>query len=44
MKTGKIDTTPTVYDMATQPNITDWDFMTRLAMENEVYLYVDRTG
>jgi phage protein D len=44
LQVGKIDSTPTVYEMATQPNITDWDFMNRLALENDVYLYVDRTG
>jgi len=44
VKTGKIDPTKAQYDQATQPNITDWDFMTRLAMENDVYLYVDREG
>ncbi|MFD1519718.1 VgrG-related protein [Pseudonocardia yunnanensis] len=44
VKTGKIDPTTTQYEQATQPNITDWDFMTRLAMENDVYVYVDRDG
>jgi phage protein D len=44
LQVGKIDSTPTVYEMATQPNVTDWDFMSRLALENDVYLYVDRTG
>jgi phage protein D len=41
---GKVDSTRTVYELATQPNITDWDFLTRLAVENDVYLYVDRAG
>jgi phage protein D len=41
---GTIDSTRTVYELATQPNITDWDFLTRLAVENDVYLYVDRAG
>jgi phage protein D len=44
VKTGKIDPTKAQYEQATQPNITDWDFMTRLAVENDVYLYVDREG
>ncbi|GAA1198458.1 VgrG-related protein [Pseudonocardia alaniniphila] len=44
VKTGTIDPTKTQYEQATQPNITDWDFMTRLAMENDVYVYVDRDG
>jgi phage protein D len=44
VKLGRVDPTRTVYELATQPNITDWDFLTRLALENDVYLYVDRTG
>jgi phage protein D/phage baseplate assembly protein gpV len=41
---GTVDATRTVYELATQPNTTDWDFLTRLAAENDVHLYVDRTG
>lgn len=41
---GRVDSTPTVYDLATQPNITDWDFLTRLAQENDVRLYFDSDG
>ncbi|MFI6683085.1 VgrG-related protein [Streptomyces sp. NPDC050485] len=41
---GKIDSTPTVYDLATQPNTTDWDFLARLAAENDVRLSFDNEG
>jgi phage protein D len=41
---GTVDATKTVYDLATQPNITDWDFLSRLARENDVNLYFDRLG
>jgi uncharacterized protein involved in type VI secretion and phage assembly len=41
---GTVDRTPTVYDLATQANTTDWEFLGRLAAENGVYLYVDRAG
>ncbi|QMU71000.1 VgrG-related protein [Streptacidiphilus sp. P02-A3a] len=41
---GVVDQTTTVYELATQPNITDWDFLSRLARENGVYLYVDALG
>jgi phage protein D len=44
IRTGKIEKTLTVYELATQPNISDWDFLTRLAIENDAYLYVDRQG
>jgi uncharacterized protein involved in type VI secretion and phage assembly len=42
--TGVLDETTTVYELATQPNITDWDFLSRLARENGVYLYVSALG
>ncbi|MFI0773994.1 VgrG-related protein [Streptomyces sp. NPDC021212] len=41
---GRIDSTRSVYELATQPNITDWDFLSRLAQENDVHLYFDNTG
>ncbi|MEU5433687.1 VgrG-related protein [Streptomyces sp. NPDC020719] len=41
---GKVDATPTVYELATQPNITDWDFLSRLAAENDVRLSCDNEG
>ncbi|GAA0228398.1 VgrG-related protein [Cryptosporangium japonicum] len=44
VRVGRIDPTPTVYDLATQPNLTDWDFLTRLARENDVRLYFDEDG
>ena len=44
VKTGVLDETTTVYELATQPNITDWDFLSRLARENGVYLYVSPLG
>jgi phage protein D len=44
VKLGKVDSTPTVYDLATQPNLTDWDFLTRLGQENDVRLYFDTNG
>jgi len=44
VETGMLDETTTVYELATQPNITDWDFLSRLARENGVYLYVSPLG
>jgi len=44
LSVGTIDATATVYDLATQPNITDWDFLSRLARENDVHLYFDQLG
>ncbi|MEV6995634.1 VgrG-related protein [Streptomyces sp. NPDC093228] len=41
---GTVDATPTVYELATQPNLTDWEFLTRLARENNVHLYFDEDG
>lgn len=41
---GKVEATRTVYELATQPNITDWDFLTRLAQENDVHLSFDPQG
>ncbi|GAA1358454.1 VgrG-related protein [Streptomyces beijiangensis] len=41
---GKVDSTPTVYDLATQPNTTDWDFLARLAAQNDVRLSFDNKG
>jgi hypothetical protein len=35
---GRVDPTPTVYELATQPGITDWDYLSRLAAENDVRL------
>ncbi|GAA2493701.1 VgrG-related protein [Winogradskya humida] len=44
LRIGRVDATPTVYDLATQPNITDWDFLTGLARENDVRLFFDEDG
>ncbi|MCT9092708.1 VgrG-related protein [Streptomyces sp. ASQP_92] len=44
LKLGKIESTSAVYDLATQPNITDWDFLSRLAAENDVRLSFDNQG
>ncbi|MFJ9407346.1 VgrG-related protein [Streptomyces sp. NPDC101393] len=41
---GKVEATRTVYELATQPNITDWDFLARLAQENDVHLSFDPKG
>ncbi|MET8508552.1 VgrG-related protein [Streptomyces sp. NPDC004787] len=41
---GRIEATPTVYELATQPNTTDWDFLSRLARENDVRLSLDPAG
>ncbi|MGC9670031.1 VgrG-related protein [Planosporangium sp. 12N6] len=32
---GRIDPTKTVYEMVTQPNITDWEFLRMLAVDND---------
>lgn len=41
---GDIDSTATVYDFLTQANTTDWDFLSRLAVENDRVLSVGPTG
>ena len=41
---GKVEATRTVYELATQPNITDWDFLPRLAQENDVHVSFDPKG
>lgn len=44
LSVGKIDSTKTVYELITQPNVTDWDFLTRLAQENDVEVSFDDKG
>ncbi|WP_328329331.1 MULTISPECIES: VgrG-related protein [unclassified Streptomyces] len=44
LKIGKIDATKSVYEYITQANITDWDFLCRLADENERVMSVDSEG
>ncbi|MGP4004433.1 VgrG-related protein [Streptomyces sp. 8N706] len=41
---GKVDATPTVYESITQPNVSDWDFLSRLADENDRVLSVSPDG
>lgn len=41
---GRVEATPTVYELATQPGITDWDYLSRLAAENDVRLSFDPDG
>ncbi|MBV9026719.1 MAG: VgrG-related protein [Streptomycetaceae bacterium] len=41
---GSVNTTPTVYKFITQANVTDWDFLSRLADENERVLSLSPTG
>ena len=41
---GTIGRTRTVYDFISQANITDWDFLGRLAEENEMVMSVDSKG
>ena len=41
---GVIQSTKTVYDFISQSNVTDWDFIARLADENEMVMSVDADG
>lgn len=41
---GRIDSTKTVYEFISQSNVTDWDFLARLADENEMVMSVDAKG
>ncbi|MCX4235701.1 VgrG-related protein [Streptomyces sp. NPDC020707] len=41
---GKIQTTKTVYEFISQSNVTDWDFLARLADENEMVMSLDAKG
>ncbi|MCB5909121.1 VgrG-related protein [Streptomyces pinistramenti] len=41
---GKIEPTKGAYDFITQDNITDWDFLSRLADENERIMFLDEKG
>jgi phage protein D len=38
---GRIDPTRTVYEQVAQPNTTDWEFLRRLAQDNDAVLLVD---
>ncbi|GIE81767.1 type IV secretion protein Rhs [Actinoplanes philippinensis] len=44
LRIGQVDATAAVYPLATQPNITDWAFLSRLARQNDVRLYFDEEG
>lgn len=41
---GRIDPTGAPYERITQPNVTDWEFLTRLARENGVEVYFSDDG
>ncbi|MBL1068015.1 VgrG-related protein [Streptomyces sp. 7-21] len=41
---GRVDPTGAPYDFISQPNITDWDFLARLAEENEMVMSIDAQG
>ncbi|OIV36368.1 hypothetical protein BIV57_16720 [Mangrovactinospora gilvigrisea] len=35
LKIGRIDSTATIYELVTQPGVSDWEFLKRLAEEND---------
>ncbi|EKX61335.1 phage late control D family protein [Streptomyces ipomoeae] len=41
---GDIQATRTVYEFISQSNVTDWDFLSRLADENEMVMSLDAKG
>ncbi|MDF3303094.1 VgrG-related protein [Streptomyces tropicalis] len=41
---GRIESTRTVYDFISQSDVTDWDFLARLADENEMVMSVNADG
>ncbi|NEC91015.1 VgrG-related protein [Streptomyces sp. SID12501] len=41
---GTVQGTTTVYDFISQSNVTDWDFLARLADENEMVMSLDAKG
>ncbi|MEU0254051.1 VgrG-related protein [Streptomyces sp. NPDC006184] len=41
---GRVESTKTVYEFISQSNVTDWDFLARLADENEMVMSVDADG
>lgn len=41
---GRIQSTKTVYEFISQSNVTDWDFLSRLADENEMVMSIDAKG
>ncbi|MBZ2407175.1 VgrG-related protein [Streptomyces albidoflavus] len=41
---GRVQSTPALYEFISQPNISDWDFLSRLADENESVMSLDAKG
>ncbi|GAB2803816.1 VgrG-related protein [Streptomyces chlorus] len=41
---GEVQSTRTVYEFISQANVTDWDFLSRLADENEMVMSLDAKG
>ncbi|MFE3559772.1 VgrG-related protein [Streptomyces sp. NPDC059193] len=41
---GKVQSTKTVYEFISQSNVTDWEFLSRLADENEMVMSLDSQG
>ncbi|MFD7135581.1 VgrG-related protein [Streptomyces sp. NPDC059894] len=41
---GRVESTKTVYEFISQANVTDWDFLARLADENEMVMSIDNKG
>jgi phage protein D len=41
---GRIETTPGLYEFISQSNVTDWDFLARLADENDRVMSLDAEG
>ncbi|MFH8447292.1 VgrG-related protein [Streptomyces sp. NPDC018026] len=41
---GRIQATKGTYGFIAQPNVTDWDFLARLADENKMIMYLDSKG
>ncbi|MEU0804888.1 VgrG-related protein [Streptomyces sp. NPDC005970] len=44
IRAGRIESTGSVYDHVTQDNVSDWDFLARLADENKKVMYLDSRG
>ncbi|MFK8906983.1 VgrG-related protein [Streptomyces sp. YS-3] len=44
VRIGRIEATRTLYEFLSQPNVTDWDFLARLADENKMVMSLDAQG
>ncbi|WP_369382417.1 VgrG-related protein [Streptomyces sp. cg36] len=44
VRIGRIETTQTLYEFLSQPNVSDWDFLARLADENQMVMSLDSKG